>query len=121
MRQMPLTYILDGQEPVPCDDPHAVELLLRDIGSRQVATTRIKHGKLEILISTVFLCIDHQFGEGPPHLFETMVFLDGDGGYCERCSTWLEAQFQHDRVADMVRRGEVRPGGVRILEEGEAR
>jgi len=26
------------------------------------------------IVSTVFLSIDHQFGDGPPLLFETMVF-----------------------------------------------
>lgn len=35
----------------------------------------------DVLVSTVFLGLDHSFGNGPPLLFETMVFggpLDGD-------------------------------------------
>jgi hypothetical protein len=41
----------------------------------------------EIAVSTVFLGLDHRFfGEGPPILFETLIFggpLDGEGArYC---------------------------------------
>jgi hypothetical protein len=53
-------------------------------------------------ISTVFLGLDHNFAlRGPPKLFETMVFApDGDGLdlQCWRCSTWLEAEAQHERI-----------------------
>lgn len=51
-------------------------------------------------VSTVFLGIDHGFGrEGPPILFETMVFSAGtfDDQWCERCSTWEEAEAMHKR------------------------
>jgi hypothetical protein len=29
-------------------------------------------------VSTVFLGIDHSYGTGPPLLYETMIFVDGD-------------------------------------------
>jgi hypothetical protein len=34
-----------------------------------------------IRVSTVFLCTNHSFGEGPPVLWETMLF--SDGGDCD--------------------------------------
>jgi hypothetical protein len=54
----------------------------------------------DITVSTVFLGLDHQFGDGPPLLFETMVFGGAHNGAQERYSTWEEAEKGH---ADMVR------------------
>jgi len=45
-------------------------------------------------ISTVFLGIDHGF-DGPPLLFETMVFEDDVAGDMWRYSTWDEAMEGH--------------------------
>jgi hypothetical protein len=51
------------------------------------------------LVSTVWLGIDHSFfGNGPPLIFETMVFLDGKVGMEEdmdRYSTEEEARTGH--------------------------
>ena len=51
-------------------------------------------------VSTVFLGIDHSFGEGPPLLFETMMFPKE--GYNEldmdRYSTYEEAEEGHKRM-----------------------
>ena len=54
-------------------------------------------------VSTVFLGINHRFGEGPPLLFETMVFGGPMDQYCLRCSTYDEALIQHDLVIERVR------------------
>ena len=57
-----------------------------------------------ISVSTVFLGLDHQFGDGPPMLFETMTFGPSDHEQlCERCSTWEEAEEQHRRVVQSLR------------------
>lgn len=48
------------------------------------------------VVSTVFLGIDHSMGGPVPLLFETMIFVDGDSKYCERCSTFDQALKQHD-------------------------
>lgn len=51
-------------------------------------------------VSTVFLGIDHNFGDGDsPLLFETMVFPVGsfDEQFCERCSTYEQAMVMHTR------------------------
>ena len=73
------------------------------------------------VVSTVFLGLDHNFSEsGPPLLFETMVFTDGDGGTDERrCSTWIEAEAQHKRVvAELTERyAKAAPRGRRSMKE----
>jgi len=60
------------------------------------------------LVSTVFVGIDQSWGEGPPLLWETMVFrLEDDGEICaadldcDRYTTFEEAEAGHEA---MVRR-----------------
>ena len=73
-----------------------------DIENRQVAHTRV--GDLG-WVSTIFLRLDHSFTEeGPPILFETLVFggpLDGD---MERYCTEEEALAGHCRMVERVRK-----------------
>jgi hypothetical protein len=61
------------------------------------------------LVSTVFMGIDHNFREeGPPVLFETMVF--GDDETCDidlgqwRYCTWEEAEAGHRAVVSSLER-----------------
>lgn len=64
-------------------------------------TSRTSRGGAEYFVSTVFLGIDHQFGHGPPLLFETMIFELGALGaldYQERYSTLSEAMAGHERA-----------------------
>lgn len=50
----------------------------------------------DVRVSTVFLGLDHQFDDdGPPLLFETMIFGGKHDGYQERYSTWEEAEAGH--------------------------
>lgn len=65
--------------------------------NRQVEFTKL-HNDVEV--STVFLGLDHRFGDGQPLLFETMVFVDGDEGDMERYSTWDEAVAGHQRYVE---------------------
>ena len=54
-------------------------------------------------ISTVWLGLDHSFGDGPPLIFETMVFggaFDQDG---ERWSTKEQALAGHEAWCEKVR------------------
>jgi hypothetical protein len=52
-----------------------------------------------VWVSTVFLCIDHGFGDGPPVLFETMAFGgDGKDLACFRSHTVEEALATHRAV-----------------------
>lgn len=90
-------YKLDGKTPVPCGT--TAEAFK---GDRHVAQTNV--GPLHV--STVFLGLDHRLmGEGPPLLFETMIFPgDSSGEYQERCSTWDEAEAQHAEAVAHARR-----------------
>ena len=45
----------------------------------------------KVEVSTVFLGLNHQFGDGPPLIFETMVFGGDLDGEQERYSTEAEA------------------------------
>lgn len=54
-------------------------------------------------VSTVFLALDHRFSEdGPPVLFETMVFPDQD--ICERYCTYEEAVKGHSEIVERIRK-----------------
>lgn len=86
-------FILVGHEPKEVHD------LLEwanwyETAERHVALTQVGDKR----VSTVFLGLDHRYGEGPPLLFETMIF-DGKGdSYQERCSTWEQAEEQHRKA-----------------------
>lgn len=58
-------------------------------------------------VSTIFLGIDHSYGEGRPILFETMVFNGKLDGEQERCSTWDEAMAQHIAMCQRVKASNV--------------
>lgn len=75
--------------------------IYEDLDKRRVATTHIGN----IMVSTIFLGLDHAFDDGPPMLFETMVVRNGVWGYeCERCDTWQAAEEQHARMVEEIRR-----------------
>lgn len=60
----------------------------------------------DYLVSTVFLGLDHQWGEGPPVVFETMIFQPDKTGfddlYCCRYSTYEEALETHKKITEGV-------------------
>lgn len=58
----------------------------------------------DVYISTVFLGLDHRFDEdGPPILFETMIFGGKHDQYQERYCTWDEADIGHRDAVRMVK------------------
>lgn len=71
--------------------------MLKDAAARTVGRTELS----AVVVSTVFLGMDHGWGQGPPILFETMVFQRGPNGSvgtdlaCERYATWAEAEAGH--------------------------
>lgn len=65
---------------------------------RRVAQTTLSD---DTRVSTVFLGLDHQFFDGPPLVFETMVFPGGDTsqeGGCWRYATRLDAALGHAKA-----------------------
>lgn len=67
-------FILQDKKPVPVDLMTWAKWL-EDRGNRDVAKTDVGN----LWVSTVFLGLDHSFGEGPPILFETWSFPKENG------------------------------------------
>jgi len=84
-------YILVGHQPVICRDlmtwAHWFETADRCVRLTEQG---------DVVVSTVFLGLDHAWGD-TPELFETMVFAGDHGGDMERYSTWDEAEAGHAR------------------------
>lgn len=92
-------YILDNDgNPIPCDDIFIWgEWYENNFEARIVARYEIG----DVCVSTVFLALDHSFGDGPPLLYETMVFGLPEE-HCERTSTKQQAIKCHERYVYMV-------------------
>jgi hypothetical protein len=90
-------FILVGRQPVSCSDLMTWAQWY-ETADRQVADSM----QGDVRVSTVFLGLDHGFGDGPPVLFETMVFINGSGGDMERYCTWDEAVEGHQRMVMQV-------------------
>lgn len=59
--------------------------------------------KMGIMVSTVFLGIDHNFSNrGEPLVFETMIFGGEHDGWCARASTKDEAERYHKHAIGLV-------------------
>ena len=57
------------------------------------------------LVSTVYLGINHNYGEGEPLIFETMIFPEGEWqeDYCERYATKAQALEGHERAVALIK------------------
>lgn len=93
-------YVLDDEgEPVACDwrtwglwfETHFFDrCVLRDDVGR-------------VRVSTVFLGLDHRhFGDGPPILWETMVFGGLCDGFQRRATSKLDALLVHQHAVALV-------------------
>ena len=63
--------------------------------NRRVAFMDLGNG---VTVSTVFLGIDHAFGDRKPLLFETMIFGGVNDGYQTRYATWIGAEAGHKKA-----------------------
>ncbi len=55
------------------------------------------------MVSTVFLGLDHNYApNGPPILFETMIFEEGEGEEHERYCTYQEAVDGHKTIVNRL-------------------
>lgn len=95
-------YVLDGTgNPVVETDIHKWARWFD--GAKQeriVEKTLIK----DIMVSTVFLALDHNYGgKGPPILWETLVFGGPMEGEQDRCAGVREqAEAMHRKMVDRV-------------------
>lgn len=101
-------YKLDeNKNPIPCSMEEWAEQL------EYMHKTKTKHVVKEIIngkfISTIWLGLNHNWGNNNlPLLFETMVFADINTGceeYCDRYSTWKEAEEGHKKAVEWVKNG----------------
>jgi hypothetical protein len=93
-------------------DTHEVTPIIGEDAVNQWATEfeRTKRRRLflaeippNIRVSTVFLGLNHQYEEGPPLVFETMVFGGAhDQAWEERYSTYDEAKAGHEAMIERV-------------------
>lgn len=93
-------YVLDADNR-PIEADFVTWAMWFENPNRHVAYTQVSS---EITVSTVFLGLDHRwFGEGPPIVFESLVFggpLDGDGG---RYASWDDAETGHKMLVAKCR------------------
>lgn len=97
----PLYYRLEGDAVHPVDD------LVKTNAGERVARDELVIDGAGVVVSTVFLGIDHSFGrDGAPVLFETMVFRGREEEPEQhRYSTIAEARAGHEVVTARVRTG----------------
>jgi hypothetical protein len=101
MRCLVNKYVLVGHEPVAAELYEWAAWYER--ADRTVARTDIG----EVRVSTVFLGLDHNWGDGPPLIFETMVFGGEFDEWQERYSTWDQAVAGHEAMVAKVAHNEV--------------
>jgi hypothetical protein len=95
-------YILDGKTPVL--EPNLIKWVSWFESANRVVQQDIM--AIEgVKISTVFLGFDHSWVEGPPVLFETMIFGGNRDGETHRYRTWDDAEAGHQRVLNEVASG----------------
>lgn len=76
------------------------DLYLKDDHRPVVAKTQVG----EIEVSTVWLGINHNWGDGPPLIFETMIFPRSEiPAYCVRYSTYAEAEHGHEVAVERTK------------------
>lgn len=92
-------YILDDEHNLITTDVRTWGDWFQNNENRIVAKTEVG----DIVVSTVCLGLDHNWGDGPPLIFETMIFGGVHDQDCWRCATWAEAESQHERVVAEVK------------------
>lgn len=85
----------------------------QDLITRIVNKTNIEN----IEISTVFLGLDHSYDNGPPLLFETMIFGGDFDQMFWRYSTYDEAEIGHNDVIRKVKSQESSLKGWRNIND----
>lgn len=68
--------------------------------------TRIGYDEIgDVHVSTVWLGMNHQWGDGPPLIFESMIFEGDHDGWQDRYSTKEQAAEGHRRIVEAIKAG----------------
>ncbi len=106
-RDWPYWILDDDGAPVPARDVISWGLWF-ETAERHVADDADEG--TGVRVSTVFLGLDHSFGDGPPLLYETLVFGGPLDGTMRRYATRAEALAGH---REMVLRAHAAGGSTR--------
>lgn len=98
---MPEHYILEGKTVKPVPMMVWAHWLEKHWNARIIKCEPIT---MDTAVSTVFLGLNHQYGDGPPLLFETLVFGGTMDGEMDRYATYDEAVTGHAAMCERVRR-----------------
>lgn len=90
--------------PISVEESHRLikEASARGEDYKRVSRTEIPGEHKDISVSTVWLGLDHSFGDTGPLIFETMVFGGRFDGECERYETEEDAVEGHDRMVKLI-------------------
>lgn len=98
------SFFYDRQgQPITAEE---ADPLLGDITYKRVAGDTVVLDGQQLAVSTVWLAVDHNFSrQGPPLIFETMVFGDHPlaEDACWRYATEDEARTGHENVVKALR------------------
>ena len=121
MPEFHLHWIIENDIPVPMDNDHDVirwaEWMRDHREEHRIGNEVLMGAHGEIVISTVFLGVDHGFlhyGDHPPVLWESMIFGGPEelAGRMERYTTAEDAAEGHKRMVETVRNW--RPDGEEV-------
>jgi len=70
--------------------------------NKRVGVTKVN---AEVTVSTVWLGLDHSWGDSEHKIFETMIFGGVHDSWCDRYSSEESAMRGHLRVVDALRAG----------------
>lgn len=118
----PIHYILEDGVPIACDDIQKWGDYM-ETEDRIVRKTQLVLNGMNILVSTIFLGVDHQFAQDenlPPLLFETMIFTGSRNHNLEhmmwRAPSINGAQSNHEKAIAEIQRYE-KSGKFTILSD----
>jgi len=69
-------------------------------GGHIIARTELPGG---VVVSTVFLGLNHRWTDGAPYWFETMIFGGPHDQFQTRSSTFEEAETEHARTVELAK------------------
>jgi len=99
-------YLDDNGNIIKCSDLIYWAVTMEN-NNRRIGLDIIKVDNEEIKVSTVFLGLNHNFGDGPDLWFETMIFGGINDGWQDRYSTREQALIGHQKAIEIAKSDKV--------------